>query len=122
MKTIIISMISVGSMLFVIMTQSSVNRELRKRQTLENAMSAAMYRTMSEVMEKDSYGIRDTNQMVAAFLQTMMQRMDTDMNLTVTIHEADYERGKLDVEATGTYELPIRGNKSFTIRRSIPFD
>jgi hypothetical protein len=120
-RTIVISVISISSMLFVIMIQSTVNIEMRERESLENAMSTAMYQTLSEVAEQESYGICDANQMVAAFLQAMMVRMGTDIDLTVKIHQVDYERGKMDVEAIGIYELPNHKNKKIIVRRQIAF-
>lgn len=92
------------------------------RESIENAMSAAMYQTMSEVMEQDSYGIRNSNQMAAAFLQSMIYRINEDIDLTVKIHQVDYERGKMDVEAIACYELPNHKNKSISTRRQIAFD
>jgi predicted RNA-binding protein Jag len=121
MRTVVISVISISSMLFVIMIQSTINMEVRKKESLENAMSAALYQTMSEVVEQESYGICNANQMVAAFLQAMITRMDTDMDLTVNVHQVDYERGEMDVEAIGTYELPNHKNKTIIIRRKIAF-
>ena len=122
MRTVVISVISISSMLFTIMIQSTINMDTRMRESMENAMSAAMYQTMSEIMEQDSYGIHNTNQMVASFLQAMIQRIDTDIDLTVKIHHVDYERGKMDVEAIGCYELPNHQNKTITARRKIAFD
>lgn len=121
MRTVIISAVSIGSVLLVIMIQSAVNVQTSKRLSLEESLSAAMYQTMSEVMEGDRYGIADRNQMVAAFLQAMIQRVDTDMDLTVRIHEVDMQRGEMDVEATGTYELPGRRTKVISVRRQIAF-
>jgi hypothetical protein len=108
-------------MLVVIMIQSTVNLEMRKKESLDNAMSAALYQTMSEVVEQESYGIRNTNQMVAAFLQAMIVRMDADMDLTVKVHQVDYVRGEMDVEAIGIYELPNHKNKKISVRRKIAF-
>ncbi len=122
MRTVVIAVISISSMLFVIMIQSTVNTVTRHKESLEGAMTAAMYQTMSEVMERDSYGIRDANQMVAAFLQAMIQRMDTDMDLTVKIYDVDRERGRMDVEAVGCYELPNHKKKEVRVRRQIVFE
>lgn len=122
MRTIVISVISISSMLFVIMIQSTVNWERRQEESMENAVSLAMYQTMSEVMEQDSYGIQDSNQMIAAFLQAMIERMDAGIDLTVRVHQLDYERGRMELEAIGSYELPNHKKKTITVRRQIAFD
>lgn len=122
MRTIVISVISISSMLFVIMIQSTVNWERRQEESLENALACAMYQTMSEVMEQDSYGIRNSNQMMAAFLQAMLERMEEGVDLTVRVHQFDYERGRMDLEAIGSYELPNHKKKTITVRRQIAFD
>lgn len=122
MRTIVISVISISSMLFVIMIQSTVNWERRQEESLENALASAMYQTMSEVMEQGSYGIRDSNQMMAAFLQAMLERMEEGVDLTVRVHQFDYERGRMDLEAIGCYELPNQKKKTITVRRQIAFD
>lgn len=122
MRTIVISVISISSMLFVIMIQSTVNWERRQEESLENALASAMYQTMSEVMEQGSYGIRDSNQMMAAFLQAMLERMEEGVDLTVRVHQFDYERGRMDLEVIGCYELPNQKKKTITVRRQIAFD
>lgn len=121
-KTIVISVISVSSILYIIMIQGTVNLERRYRDSLEGAMSSAMHQTLTEVMEKGSYGIRDSNQMMAALLQAMIARLDAGIDLTVRVRHLDYESGRMDLEAVGSYELPNHKRKCITVRRQIAFN
>lgn len=122
MRTVVIFIIGIGSFLFVVMMQGTVNKVSKADVSLDYAMAAAMHQTMTEVMEGESYGIRDRNQMIAAFLQAMVKRMDMEMDLTVRVHEVDEQLGKMDIEATGIYELPDKSKKTVSVRRKIAFD
>lgn len=122
MRTIVILAVSISSIIFVIRIQSTINLERRQEDALENAISLAMHQTLSEVMEQDSYGIRDQNQMLAAFLQAMIERLGEGIDLTVRVHQLDYERGRMDLEAVGSYELPNHKRKEITVRRQIAFN
>ena len=77
---------------------------------------------MSEVMEKSSYGIRNRNEMMAAFLQAMLRKVRDNIDLTVRIYHVDYELGQMDVEIMG--EIHSEGEKSskIAIRRKMVFD
>lgn len=121
MRTVIVSVIHVSSIVLIIMVHNAVNGESMRRTELSDALAVAMDQTMAEVMEKDSYGINDRNQMVAAFLQSMLQKVDSSINLTVMIHKLDKDKGTMDVEAVGEYSLPGQGKKQISIRRQIVF-
>lgn len=121
MRTVIVSVIHVSSIVLIIMVHNAVNGESMRRTELSDALAVAMDQTMAEVMEKDSYGINDRNQMVAAFLQSMLQKVDSSINLTVMIHKLDKDKGTMDVEVVGEYSLPGQGKKQISIRRQIVF-
>ncbi|MCH5252265.1 MAG: hypothetical protein J1F22_04765 [Lachnospiraceae bacterium] len=119
MRTVIVSVIGLSSILFVIMIQTTINTESVYREEIADALSTAMSQTMSEVMEKNSYGIHNRNEMIAAFLQAMMQKIQADIDLTVRIHQMDYETGKMDIEAIGEYRLPNQRIRRVSIRRQV---
>lgn len=121
MRTVIVSVIHVSSIVLIIMVHNAVNGESLRRTELSDALAVAMDQTMTEVMEKDSYGINDRNQMVAAFLQSMLQKVDSSIDLKVMIHKLDKDKGTMDVEAVGEYRLPGKGKKQISIRRQIVF-
>ena len=49
----------------------------------------------------------------------MISRMDSDIELTVKVHRWDANKGELDVEAIGMYELPDRRNRTVAVRRKV---
>ena len=118
-KTIIVSVIGLSSILLVIMIQTTINTATVCREEISDSLSTAMYQTMSEVIEKNSYGIHNRNEMIAAFLQAMLQKIKTDIDLTVRIHEVNYETGRMDIEAIGEYRLPNRRTKRVSVRRQV---
>lgn len=119
MRTVIISVIGISSILIVVMIQTTVNMESRYYEEINDALAVAMSQTMTEVMEQESYGIQNQNEMIAAFLQSMLQKVSTDIDLTVKIHQCNYETGQMDVEAIGEYQLPDYRKKSVSVRRRI---
>ncbi len=101
------------------MIQTTINTATVCREEISDSLSTAMYQTMSEVIEKNSYGIHNRNEMIAAFLQAMLQKIKTDIDLTVRIHEVNYETGRMDIEAIGEYRLPNRRTKRVSVRRQV---
>lgn len=98
MKSIVISSICISSILLVLTIQSEVNRTASYKQELEEALSLSVSQTLKEVMEQESYGIEDRNQFIAAFLQALVMRMNSDADMTVSVISADMEKGMLDIE------------------------
>ena len=90
-------------------------------QEMEKALTVSMYQTMSEVMEKSSYGITNRNEMMAAFLQSMIQKIDSEIDLTIIVHEFQYEAGIMDIVAVGEFELPNSTLKKISVRRKLAF-
>lgn len=121
MRTVIISVIGISSVLLVVMIQSTINTEALQRESLANALSASMEQTMSEVMERESYGIENRNEMIAAFLQAMIQKVNSDVDLTVKIYQLNYETGTMDVELRGEFPLPDKKKKTVAVRRKVAF-
>lgn len=122
MRTVIISVIGISSFFLIVMVQKRINTRLWEREELERSLSSAMDQTLSEVMEKSSYGIRNRNEMMAAFLQAMLRKVRDNIDLTVRIYHVDYELGQMDVEIMG--EIHSEGEKSskIAIRRKMVFD
>lgn len=98
MKSMVISSICISSILLVLTIQSEVNRTACYKQELEEALSMSVSQTLKEVMEQESYGIEDRNQFIAAFLQALIVRTNSDADMTVSVISADMEKGILDIE------------------------
>ena len=117
MKIGIIVFVGASSIVLVIMMQSSINIENIQREEVTASLEFAMTQTMQELMEKNSYAVRNTNEMMAMFLQEMLARVEGDMNLTVISHACDYEKGFMDMEAVGEFTLPGNRIKKVSVRR-----
>lgn len=98
MKSVIISSICVSAVLLVLAIQSRINGMACYRQELEEALSISISQTLKEVMEQESYGIGDRNEFIAAFLQALVVRTNSDVDMTVYVIGADLEKGMLDIE------------------------
>lgn len=122
MRTVIISVIGISSFFLVVMIQKNINAKTWEREELEESLSKAMDQTLSEVMEKSSYGIRNRNEMMAAFLQAMLRKIRDNIDLTVRIYHIDYTLGQMDVEIVGEIDSGDRKSRKIAIRRKMIFD
>lgn len=119
MRTVIVSIIGISSVILIVMIQTAVNTESRQRESMEDALATAMSQTMSEVAEKNSFGMENRNEVLAAFLQALICKLDDDVELTVKIHQLDCESGEMEVEAVGVYDIPGSERRSVSVRRRI---
>ena len=105
MKTIVISMIGIGSILFVVMIQHTASKRMWSYERAETSLSSAMEQTMSEVMEENHYGIENRNEMLAALLQSLIAKWNHEIDLTVLVHKMDYDKRQMDVEVCGRMNM-----------------
>ena len=113
----VIYMVGVSSLLFVALWQKTINDQREQQESLENCLSVAMSQTLEEVIKKESYGIENRNEMMAAFLQSMIRKIDREMDLTIKIHELDPLRREMDVEAVGKYKTVGGEPHTVSVRR-----
>ena len=99
MKTIVISMIGIGSILFVVMIQHTASKRMWSYERAETSLSSAMEQTMSEVMEENHYGIENRNEMLAALLQSLIAKWNHEIDLKLdrcqVVRYAKVLRGEL---------------------------
>ncbi len=122
MKTVMITLIGVSSIVWIIMTQSSINVENIGREEISDSLAFAMTQTMQELAENSQTAIRNKNEMMAMFLQEMIARVDEEIDLTVISHECDYEKGIMDIEAVGKLTLPGNRIKKVSVRRCMKLE
>ena len=119
MKTVIVAMIGISVVMLAVVIQGSVNMDSKYQHDLGVSLTRAMRQTMKQ-LEKDVNGNeRQQNHYMALLLQGMISRMDSDIELTVKVHRWDANKGELDVEAIGMYELPDRRNRTVAVRRKV---
>lgn len=122
MKQVIISAVCVSAILSVLAIQSVVDGKASYIQELEDALSVSVSQTMKEVMEQESFGIENRNEFVAAFLQALVMRTNSDVDMTVYIISADVERGLLDIEVKERFNFLNMGEQEISIRRTVIFE
>ena len=122
MRTIVISMLGIGSILFVVIIQHTASKRMWTYERAETSLSSAMEQTMSEVMEESHYGIENRNEMLAAFLQSMIAKWDREIDLTVFVRKMDYDKRQMDVEVCGRMNLDEEKEEMVRVRRKIVFE
>lgn len=127
MKLVILSAICMSSVLLVLAIQSERNSMACYKQELEEALSTAVSQTLKEVFEQDSFGIEDRNEFIAAFLQALIVRTNSDADMEVSIITADMEHGLLDIEVkeqlpSGEATVLLGKDREITVRRTVIFD
>lgn len=127
MKSVILCAICISSVLLVLAVQSGQNSMTCYKQELEEALSIAVSQTLKEVFEQDSFGIENRNQFVAAFLQALIVRTNSDADMEVCVIAADIERGLLDIEVKekmpeGQSSVLLAKDREIVVRRTVVFD
>lgn len=127
MKSVIVSSVCMSAVLFVLAIQSEINGKTSNVQELEESLAISVSQTMREVMEQESYGIENRNEFIAAFLQAMVMRTNSDVDMTISILSADMENGLMDVEVKEhlvTENVPLGGDdgQEISVRRTVIFE
>ena len=119
MKTVMISAIGISSLFFMVVLQKNINERTWQQEQLEKALAVSMSQTLKEVAVGESYGISDQNEMMAAFLQSMLRKLDRGVDLTVKVHQINYALRQMDIEAIGTYRTTDGKERKVSVRRKV---
>ena len=111
--------IGISSFLLIVMVQKSANDKMRQQEQLDDSLAVAMSQTLEEIAEDESYGISNQNEMMAAFLQAMLRKIDQDVDLTIKVHQINYVLKQMDIEAIGKYKTVGGEPHTVSIRRKI---
>ena len=117
MKSVIISSVCISAALLVLMIQSQINARTSCQQELEEALSLSISQTVKEVMEQKSFGIENRNEFIAAFLQALILRTNSESDMTISVLAADMEKGLLDIEVK-----ECRSGREIVVRRTVIFE
>lgn len=117
MKSVIISSVCISAALLVLMIQSQINARTSCRQELEEALSLSISQTVKEVMEQKSFGIENRNEFIAAFLQALILRTNSESDMTISVLAADMEKGLLDIEVK-----ECLSGREIVVRRTVIFE
>ena len=100
MKSVIVSSVCISAILLVLAIHTVIDSKTAALQELEDSLAVSVSQTMKEVMEQESYGIQDKNEFIAAFLQALVMRTNSDVDMTVNVISADVEQGLMYIEVT----------------------
>lgn len=116
MKKIMFMMLSIVIVLVMIMTVYTIDGKNIRQTELNNALNSSMESAMSQLTLAE--GKPNSNEeWVAMFLESLVIQIDSASDLTVTILEADMEKGVLSVEAVLTFKHPIGSLGSVSAER-----
>lgn len=130
MRTVVVSSICISAIVLVVMIHTDINERASCKQELEEALSLSVSQTVKEVMEQKGYGIENRNEFIAAFLQALILRTNSEADMTVSVITADMEKGLLDIEVKEYLpdrRMPGKGGESkepceIVVRRTVVFE
>lgn len=122
MKSVIVSSVCISSILLVLAIHTVIDGKMAALQELEDSLAVSVSQTMKEVMEQESYGIQNKNEFIAAFLQALVMRTNSDVDMTVNVITADMEQGLMDIEVTEKISFLNMKEKEIRVRRTVIFE
>lgn len=122
MKSVIVSSVCISAILLVLAIHTIIDGKTATLQELEDSLAVSVSQTMKEVMEQESYGIQDKNEFIAAFLQALIMRTNSDVDMTVNIISADMEQGLMDIEVIEKISFLNMKEKEIKVRRTVIFE
>lgn len=90
-------------------------KDIRENE-MDKALNTAVEQTMEQLKKEGGYEIKDAQELIADFQQSLLLHISSDGDLEVKILTADTEKGVLDVEVRQTYQT-LRGTKKEAVCR-----
>ncbi len=122
MKSVIVSFVCISAILLVLAIHTVIDGKSAALQELEDSLAVSVSQTMKEVMEQESYGIQDKNEFIASFLQALVMRTNSDVDMTVNVISADMEQGLMDIEVAEKISFLNMKEKEIKVRRTVIFE
>lgn len=93
-----------------------------RQQEANLALSQAIDATLSGVMSENNDAILSNEDFVADFLKAFLIQANSDSDFTVSVLDADYEKGLLSVEVVERFTHPNGKKGAVSERRTVIFD
>lgn len=122
MKSVIVSSVCISAILLVLAVHTVIDGKTAVLQELEDSLAVSVSQTMKEVMEQESYGIQDKNEFIATFLQALVMKTNSDVDMTVNVISADMEQGLMDIEVTERISFLNMKEREIKVRRTVIFE
>lgn len=120
MKNIIIGAASFIIALLLIMTVYTLQGRENRSEEIHDGITNAMTAAGEQMKENGSYG--SDEEFSAAFIENLMQQMDSASNVEVSILKADSGKGILSAEVTQTYRHPNGKEGKVSCMRTLILD
>lgn len=106
MKQIVYGMICTFMLTCIFMIVMTIyGRNLRQTEA-DHTLAEAVDTAMEDVLKEKSYGVSNSNEFVADFLQLLLRQLNSTSDVTVSVLEADEEMGILSVEIVENFKHP----------------
>ena len=118
MKKIVICLCSLALIFLLILAAYTLyGRSVRKTE-LDNALSSGMQKAM-QMLNAEEYAPTSNEEFIALFMEAFLMNFESSSDVTVTILDADYEKGLLSAEAVLTFKHPIGTEGKVAVRKTI---
>ena len=112
---------TVSVCVIAVIVQGLIYFDKLKEQSLRSALSRAMSTSVNEVFVDKTTQKQDHNTLLAVFMQSLLQNVDDDVDLTVRVCEDNNSNRELEVEAIGEYKSPFNVTHKVRVRRRVAF-
>lgn len=120
MKNIIIGAASFVIALLLIMTVYTFQGREARNEEIHDGLSNAMTAAGEQMKEGGAY--ESDAAFETAFLENLMQQLDSSSNVEVTVLRADSQKGVISAEVTETYEHPNGKEGKVSCKRTLILD
>lgn len=120
MKNLIIGAASFVIALLLIMTVYTFQGREARNEEIHDGLSNALSAAGEQMKEQGAYESDEAFE--TAFIQSLMQQLDSSSNVEVTVLKADSEKGIISAEVTETYEHPNGKEGKTSCKRTLILD
>lgn len=86
---------------------------------MDKALNTAVEQTLEQLKKDGGYEIKDAQELIADFQQSLLLHISSDADIEVKILTADTQKGVLDVEIVETYKTAKEKEKHAICRKTV---
>lgn len=120
MKNLIIGAASFVIALLLIMTVYTFQGREARNEEIHDGLSNALSAAGEQMKESGAY--ESDGAFEAAFVENLMQQLDSSSNVEVSVLSADSEKGVISAEVTETYQHPNKEEGKVSCKRTLILD
>lgn len=119
MKSAVASMVSVGTILLAIILYQMVYQDQNQKGIMKEKFEKSVESALQEVVIHNPYQIQNANEMVAAFMQSLIQKVPEETELTVKILAVNWQEQKMEIQTEALYKLPSSRKERCVIYKNV---